>query len=362
MPKTRILDANLKFAGAEPKYNSELTKIDMIRALNWYNENKNDKDAYKYAHDYLKKNYKIEAMEQIKDMAPTFGWVCRIISNGGKLSEKEKTWLEAQIATIKSKIATKKRVEKQAVTQKAEKPSIQDRLSEKVNEIAGEIEGSIDDYILSNYKILPSPLALMQEKAKGMHANRLIEIFRKKRVEFDDVLNTKDDQIKEGYSNFSKAELKKLIAYCDLIITDAMKLIGEVKKTRKPRKRKVKTAEQIIGKLKYLVESKTLKVKSVDPKEIIGSTQLWIYNEKTRKLGCYHAEDASGFGVKGTTILNFNETKSVQKKLRKPEVMVPEVLNGGKVFLRNVIGNIRAVESPLNGRLNKDTILLRVIK
>ena len=98
------------------------------------------------------------------------------------------------------------------------------------------------------------------------------------------------------------------------------------------------------------------------PTDIIGVMQLWVYNTKTRKLGVYHAEDAGGLTVKGSSILNFAESKSVQKKLRKPEVTLPDVLTGGKVFLRNVIDTIKAVESNLNGRINADTILLRIVK
>ena len=168
--------------------------------------------------------------------------------------------------------------------------------------------------------------------------------------------------LKEGYSNFSKSEIKKLIAYCDLIITDAMKISGESIQTRKPRKRKVKSPEQLVAKIKYMEKFDDLKLKSVAPKDIIGAMTLWVYNVKTRKMGCYHASDAGGLSMKGSTLLNFNETKSVQKKLRKPEVMLPDVLNGGKVFLRNVIENIRAVESVMTGRLNADTILLKVTK
>jgi hypothetical protein len=59
---------------------------------------------------------------------------------------------------------------------------------------------------------------------------------------------------------------------------------------------------------------------------------------------------------------NYNESKSVQKKLRKPEVTLPEVLKAGKVAIRNILPDIRAVESPLTGRLNTDTILLRILK
>ena len=87
-----------------------------------------------------------------------------------------------------------------------------------------------------------------------------------------------------------------------------------------------------------------------------------MFNVKTRKLGVYHALDASGFSIKGTSLLNFSEMKSVQKTLRKPEAILPEVVKGSKVFLRNVIESVRAKESCLNGRLNRDTILLKVIK
>ena len=158
-----------------------------------------------------------------------------------------------------------------------------------------------------------------------------------------------------------KIELKKLVAYCDQVIMDGLKIAGAATKSRKPRKRKEKTPDQLVAKMKLCVEFAELNLKSVKPREIIGAMALWVYNTKTRKLGCYHAEDAGGFSVKGTSLTNFNETKSVQKKLRKPEVTLPEVLNGGKVYLRSAMENIRAVESALTGRINDDTILVRAI-
>jgi hypothetical protein len=100
----------------------------------------------------------------------------------------------------------------------------------------------------------------------------------------------------------------------------------------------------------------------VVPKDVVGAMQLWVYNTKTRKLGCYHADDAGGLSVKGSSLLNFTESKSVSKKLRKPEATLPEILRGGKVYLRNALDTIKAVASPLTGRINSDTILLRVVK
>ena len=239
--------------------------------------------------------------------------------------------------------------------------NIQTRMREKVAEIAGELEGAIDDYIESGFSETKSPFAIMQDKAKGMHAGRIVDIFKKRRIEFDEVLHTKDVELKDAYS-FNKTQLKKIVAYIDQIIVDAMKIIGDSKATRKPRKRKQKTADQIVSKVKYCVESTEYKLKSIEPKEIIGVSQLWVFNVKTRKLGVYHALDASGLNIKGTTITGFSEMKSVQKTLRKPENMLPEVVKGGKVFMRNVMDTIRATEAKLNGRLNEDTVLIRTMK
>ena len=64
--------------------------------------------------------------------------------------------------------------------------------------------------------------------------------------------------------------------------------------------------------------------------------------------------------VKGTTIIGFNEKESVQKTLRKPEEKIKEFKEAGKVKLRTFLEDINAVDIKLNGRINSDTILLKV--
>lgn len=350
----RFIDTNF-----EPKFDTEITQGQLASALNWYSQNKTKKDAEKYAHDFFKKKHKVDVSDPLQGDVATFGFVCRIVFNGATLPEKNQIWFENKIEELK-KLSKKKKIVDVVVEEKTT-PSIQERLSDKIAEIAGDIEGSIDDYILSGFDKAPSPYGIMHGKAKAMHANRLIETFKKRRAEFDEVLTSKDEQLKEAYSNFTKPQLKKMVAYCDQIILDCMKIAGESVKSRKPRKRKVKSPDELVAKIKYCKDFPELKLVSITPREIIGAMQLWVYNTKTRKLGCYHADDAGGLSMKGTSLLNYN-TKSVMKKLRKPEQMLPEVLKGGKVFLRNVIDNIKAVESPLSGRINEDTILLRVMK
>ena len=356
---TRIIDSNVVMYGHEPKFDRELSKIELMATLNWYTQNKDTRDAVKYANDYFRKNYKLNVENVIKEYPTTFGFVCRILNNGGIINEKDITWFNETILKIKNDLANYK-VEV-VVDDKPVMPNIQDRIKEKASECIGELEGLLDEYTLSKFTSNPKPYGVMHTlNIKGVHTNRILEHWKRIRAEYDTVLTTEDELIKEGYSNFSKTEIKKIVGFCDSVITDAMKVVSEANKTRKPRQRKQKSPEQLVSKLKYLDKHEELV--SENSKDIIGALQLWVYNTKSRKLGCYNAEDASGLSVKGSSIISFNESKSTQKKLRKPEVTLPEVLKGGKVYLRTALDDIKAVASTLNGRLNTDTILLRIIK
>lgn len=356
---TRILDANEKFVGKEPKFTGEITDSEIGSALSWYSQNKSSKDSQKYANDFFKKKFKVDALSVIKTKPQQIGFICRMVTNGAVLSDERQKWFDEQINGIREVIAKTQTTE---VLEKVKKgPNIQDRIREKANECISELEGQIDTLIATKFSANVTPYAIMHTMTiKDAQVRFILDWVKTKRSEFDEVLTTDDKDLKEGYSNFSKAELKKIVAYCDQVILDCQKVSSTA--TRKPRKRKAKTPDQLVAKIKYCQEFAELKLTSIRPFDIIGSMQLWVYNTKTRKLGVYHAEDVGGLSVKGSSILNFTESKSVQKKLRKPEVTLPDVSSGGKVFLRNVIENIRAVESALTGRINADTILLRVIK
>lgn len=358
---SRVIDANLIFAGSEPKFSVELTPIQMMQTLSWYSQNKDKKDAFKWACDFFKKRYKLDVSSVVKDKVSTFGFVCRIVSNGATLCVKDQIWFDNEIEKIKQELSQQKTIS--VVVQKSNVINIQDRIREKADNAISELEGQVDELITSGFSANSQPYAVFHTlEIKDAQTKYIVEWAKNRRIEFDDVLNTDDKDLKEGYSNFTKPQLKKLIAYFDQVILDCQKISGNSVKSRKPRKRKAKSPEQLVAKMNFMDEFKELKLKSIKPTEIIGTMQLWVYNTKTRKLGVYHAEDAGGLSVKGSSIINFTESKSVSKKLRKPEATIPEVLNGGKVTLRNLLDGIRAVESGLTGRINSDTILLRTLK
>ena len=361
----RITDANEYFAGSEPKFEGEISKIQLILALNWYTQNRTDKDAEKYAYEFFKKKLKVTNLDNfVKHTSTTFGFICRLLSNGATLSEKDQTWFDEQTNNLKQSCAEKKVVTDTPKAQTSTPvPNIQDRIKEKSSECIAELEGFVDDLVKSDFKISLNPYGIMHGmEIKSVHVRHISSHFKNRRIEYDEVMNTTDKDLKEGYSNFTKTQLKKLVNLFDQIILDCNKISDQSIKSRKPRKIKKKTPDQLVLKVKICEEFSELGLKSIPTKDIIGAMQLWIYNTKTRKLGVYHSEDAGGFTVKGTSLQNFNVSKSVQKKLRKPEVTLPEVLNAGKVTIRNLMPDIRAVESLLTGRLNSDTILLRIVK
>ena len=340
----------------EPKFTGELSQTQLTQALNWYAQNRDSKDATKYASDFLKKKHKINVSDALKTVPSTFGFLCRIVSLGGVLNDSNGVFFNETIDKLKQSTPVVKSTTQNVV-------SIQDHIKRKASDCIGELEGLIDELITSEFKSNVSPYATMTGMdVKGAHTKFVIDYFKTRRQEYDEVLTTTDADVKEAYSNFTKAQLKKLVAYCDQVIVDGMKLAGDAVKTRKPRKRKAKSADQVIAKLNYAKDFTELKLVSIDPKTIIGATSLWVYNTKTRKLGVYQALDAAGLNIKGSTIQNFAESKSVSKTLRKPDVTLSEVLKAGKVVLRNVLTSIRAAEKVLTGRINNDTILLRVIK
>ena len=114
----------------------------------------------------------------------------------------------------------------------------------------------------------------------------MCEVFIKRSKEFEDVMNTTDADIKEGYSNFSKVQLRKVKEFYDAIVAETNRG-AEKKPTRKARKVKEKPASVIAAKVQYMKDFAELNLKSVLPEKIIGANQVWLYNTKTKLLGMY---------------------------------------------------------------------------
>ncbi len=282
--------------------------------------------------------------------------------NEGRDSAK---WLEEQINKVIAE--GKDDTESEEITEKKETApvvSIQDRVREATFNMTEEIEEAIESFSADPESFDPKQFKILNllkgKQAKAAHARIIRDFYKRQYEEYLEVAEGKCDQLKEAYSHISKPQLKKITAFYHDIVGACEMLMQEAKVNKKPRAKKAVPAEKIVAKLKYMKSEQTLKLVSINPADIIGTKELWIYNTKTRKLGKYVAGEFSELGVKGTTITGYDEIKSVQKTLRKPDEQLKSFKDAGKVALRKFLEDIKAVDIKLNGRINEDTILLKV--
>jgi hypothetical protein len=240
-------------------------------------------------------------------------------------------------------------------------PTIQDRLNEKMSATLGELEGYFDDVVIDVKGDFKPYDFLVSQNVPQAQLGKVETAFDKTRAEFEAAQAKQDDQLIEAYKHFKAADYKRIYAWLDELQQAVEQYRGVKKATKKLRVKKSPSKEKLVAKLKYAKESKELKLVSINPVDIVGAAELWVYNTKTRKLGKYvPGAYKGGISVKGTTILDFDETKSVQKTLRKPEQQLIEFMKSGKVQLRAFLTNIKATETKLNGRINADVLLLKV--
>jgi len=241
-------------------------------------------------------------------------------------------------------------------------PTIQDRMNEvaKKHILYFEI---LEDALFAGEAVDPKAYEyLIKNNVPQVLIGKIQAVFEPHCAEVREARTTKDEDLKDAYAYMKAADYKRYDAFYDKLFQDLTAYNQTKKATKKAAVRKPPAKEKLVRSLKYLKQDAGMKLVSINPVDIVGAEQLWVYNVKNRKLGKYVAEDQGGvLGVKGTTITGFNESKSTQKTLRKPEEQVKAFLASNKVELRKFLENIKTTEIKLNGRINADTILLKVI-
>lgn len=342
---------------------SENYNISLMKALNWYNSEKDKKQGHAFLRNYIISNRGRDPLK-VYDRIPftkiisTYMWLGELWNKGSRFQDKHQKMLDQYVDELLQTEVVPVKVEEKPVVNR---PSIQDLMKEKAQEVLGEIEGEFDKVVFSGedidlYKFL---------KARAIPANycQYIESWiNEKLQEFVSVYESQDDQIKEGYSNLTKRRLTKVIQVLGEWKKELENYTGFKKANRKPRAKKEKSPVQQIAKLSYKKEDPELSIKSINPTEIVGASQVWVYNTKYKKLAVYRSDSARGIQVKGTTLQNYDPDLCEQKTLRKPDITIKQVLEGSKIQLRKIMSALSTKDSKANGRINDECILLRAIK
>lgn len=385
-PKKRITNPLLldeKYTGEEPIFagvefkDESHRKVSLMHALNYYNYFNNGKhfrkDLTKYAKDELKfSKEKLELLDGAPDWTVELqsGALLRMRGRGLILRDNEFQHIAKTLE--KMMLATTRKIKEDAADAakdasnghvKREVISVQDRLRMKIDStVVGDLEDMLDQWIMGESPSIDIYEAMKAAILPAMASKYVIDWSQKHLVEMQGAINKTDPQLVEGYSHLTLKRKKEFVSWFEGIIADAQRFGTNTKTVRKTRTKKPVSLEKQVSKLKYLKESPEHKLVSINPSLIVGATELWTYNVKYKALTRYIAESGLGFEIKGTSLIKFNTSESQTRTLRKPEETLSEVLSSSKTKAAKSFASLSTKPKEPNGRINEDTIILKVTK
>ena len=366
-------DPDTEYLGPEPMFavqpDEDRRRVALMRSFTWYGRFYGKKDAKEFLSQYLdlrERPQEAKIMRKIdeKECINTLAWLARMELRGLELSETESNTLQNEIKRLLETVNKPEVIE--IVVEAPTRPNIQDILKDKAREAGGELEGLFDEYITSGAgsKHTLRPIDEVAKKnVMPQHISLLTDVWKKKLNEIEEALKGTDSQLVQGYSQLNKIQLKNVVKFIELVISDLNSYISVKKAAKAPRARKAVPVEKIVAKLKYLKTFKDtaskLDLMSISPIKLHGSSEAWVYDTAKRKLHHYIADDYSKtFTVKGSTLLGFDTAQSEVKTLRKPSEQIKEVM-GSKPAARKYFKDIKAVSTTPNGRFNDQMIILK---
>lgn len=338
--------------GDEPETNAFNYRVSLMKALNWYNISVDLKTVRSYVNDYListERKQLIPIMNQVPDYAVrSLGFLCRLKMRGQYLDELHELSIEEIVGKLLTSIDS---APKQVQVVKKVKVDTTYELSVEYSEAFEEaidnfVTNKKSDFIALDYlksKDIPAPVS----KKIGQYYASMVSELKEAQV---------DEDLQEGYSNFTTSQLKKFITLVESMVTACNQQVQSVR-VKKIRAAKPVSPIKLVSKLKYLKEFVDLGLKSIQPTSIITSSELWTYNTKYRKLAIYKAEKGSKLSVKGTSVLGFDVTLSQQVMLRKPNDFFKNTPIA-KMALMASMKELKSKSVTPRGRMSEDTIIL----
>lgn len=336
---------------SDPLIDPEDYDASIARVTNYFNEKYDAKDRVVWVKAHFPKlkfgNHAIGSFQIL-------GNLCRLIDNGNELSAKHQALMDAEVERL-VKVSKIVAVEEVDDTPKA---SIQEKMDEKVSAFLAEFNALVDDYVTT--KNIPKVDSLVNGMGiRGPMVNKVLQKIEKQMAEFVEALEGKDKQLVEGYSHFKKIELKRLLGIYESLVT----ALGQAKvmTVRKPRATKAKPPAVIAKNVKFCANDTELGLKSVYPALCVGASEVWAFNVKTRKLACFKAIDGMELTFKGSTLLNWDTSKTVIKTIRKPQELSKLIGQGTRAW-NSYFKTITTKPGKVTGRFNEETLILAALK
>jgi hypothetical protein len=367
--------------GTEPVFDDNSTESDIMHGLNWYSHFHEADQSKKWMLEYMKHSgYSKEDIQKVKSFSwgkagvlvdgpktvylKGGGFLARMFMRGFENLPREyieKINFYIDYSKKKGELVVEQKFVEKKINEHGHKPSIQNYIKEQVSLYASEIEQSIDGFFDNDYEPTINVYDwLVSKEVKGLIAKKIANEFHPHLTEIKSIPT--DEDLAESYDHMTKKQLVKYENFIQTIISDCERYSANVNKQRKPRKKKPISVSKQIAKLNYKKQDDEYKIASINPSEIVGADRLYVFNSKYRKLGVYQAEGHAGLSVKGSTLRGFDLSLSKCKKVRKPEEVLTKMLSGGKLAIKKQYESINSKEKDLTGRINNETILLKIVK
>jgi hypothetical protein len=361
-------DADTKYMGDEPFFPLQPDEngrtLALTHGFTWYNRFYGKKDAKELLCLYLEHNDRSTEAKHLRkvhesEFLMTLCWLARMTMRGLELNEHESLTLENEISRLYKLVHKPEVVEKEP----SNRPNVQEIMREKAFDAAGELESIFDDWITEGKVTQKTVDVVAKFSILPQHIPLIVDIWKRKFDEFNEVSEGNDEQLNEAYSYLGKVKLRNTIKFIEQVLSDLNSYISIKKASKAPRKRKAVPVEKIVAKLKYLKVFKDpvnkLDLISVHPTKLHGASEAWVYDTAKRKMHHYIADEYSkAFTVKGNTVLGFDNNASEMKTLRKPGEQIKEIM-GSKPAARKYFKDIKAVGAVPNGRFNQNMIILK---
>jgi hypothetical protein len=353
--------ANLKFMGPEPEFSDPLTDSQYGSTLTWYNTMCDASDAREYLKVYLSEFELSEEFEILKRMPDTWlpltaCWIARLLSRGCELPGEPEAFIIKKIYDVAQSRAIKPQATEDRQTKARDKTQ-----TNRISDVLGDIEREIDlneNFSLYEYlaaKSVPRPYIQAIVTFYGEWFEELVE-----------ALDTDDVDLRYAYRNMSSDQLNERINFFAELISDAERYDSNAKNVvKKPiiiRTHRAVSSDKTVKNLKFMRDCPSLKVVSIDPKKIVGASEVWCINTRYNLLTVHRAKNGSTLSVSGTTIVGSDASSSITKKTgRKTAEIVSEVLSAGKIALGKLMGQVEGSPVNLQSRMTESIVILRAL-
>jgi hypothetical protein len=336
------------------------------------------KDCGTKVKEYIKKNFDKDVLTKVNrlpdwkvDMNSHWAATAHLLEvNPDLVPDGYKTGLVKWIETLALEGAAL--TSKKEETEGEEKPkkvvNIQEIMREKADEALSDIEALFDEFIDSgcskDFSVDKKVVgALSARNILPQHMASAIKRYQRLLDEYLEVQAGKCEQLNEGYSHYSKMQIRYSIKFIEDVIAEMNGYISLKQAAKKPRAKKAVPVERIVAKLKHCKSFKDdalkLELTGLSPVKLHESTEAWVYDTKKRKMHHYVADAYSKcLMVKGNTVIGFDKKESGMKTLRKPVEQIKAIM-GSKPAARKYFNEIKAVEAVPNGRFNAEMIILK---